>query len=55
MNSIPLTTPNAAALAEISLAWADGKLGDTPIVIAASAPHLIKSPLRDPVGAWRRR
>lgn len=33
-----LATPNAAALAEHALAWADGKLGQIPILIAASAP-----------------
>ncbi len=33
-----LATPNAAALAEQALAWADGKLGQIPILIAASAP-----------------
>jgi uncharacterized protein YgbK (DUF1537 family) len=34
----PLTTPDAAALAEAALTWADGKIGATPVVIAASAP-----------------
>jgi uncharacterized protein YgbK (DUF1537 family) len=34
----PLTTPDATELARQALAWADGKLSDTPIVIAASAP-----------------
>ena len=34
----PLATPDAAALARQALAWAEGKLGDTPVVIAASAP-----------------
>ena len=34
----PLTTPDAAALATSALAWADGKLGLVPVVIAASAP-----------------
>jgi uncharacterized protein YgbK (DUF1537 family) len=34
----PLATPNAAGLAAGALAWAEGKLGATPIVIAASAP-----------------
>ncbi len=33
-----LATPDAAALAAQALAWADGKLGDTPVVIATSAP-----------------
>jgi uncharacterized protein YgbK (DUF1537 family) len=34
----PLATPDAAALSEAALAWASGKLGDAPVVIAASAP-----------------
>ncbi|MBV9748104.1 MAG: four-carbon acid sugar kinase family protein, partial [Acetobacteraceae bacterium] len=34
----PLATPNAAALAGQALAWAEGKLGRDPVVIAASAP-----------------
>ncbi len=34
----PLATPDADALARQALAWADGRLGDTPVVIAASAP-----------------
>ena len=34
----PLAMPDAAALAQAALQWAEGKLGDTPIVIAASAP-----------------
>ncbi len=33
-----LATPNAAALATQALEWAEGKLGATPVVIAASAP-----------------
>jgi 3-dehydrotetronate 4-kinase len=33
-----LATPDAAALSEAALAWADGKIGDKPVVIAASAP-----------------
>ena len=33
-----LTTPDAAALSEAALAWASGKIGDKPVVIAASAP-----------------
>ncbi|HEX3347304.1 MAG TPA: 3-oxo-tetronate kinase [Acetobacteraceae bacterium] len=33
-----LAMPDADALARAALDWADGKLGDTPIVIAASAP-----------------
>ena len=34
----PLTTPDAASLARIALDWTDGKIGETPVVIAASAP-----------------
>jgi uncharacterized protein YgbK (DUF1537 family) len=34
----PLATPDAAALSTQALAWADGKLDDRPVVIAASAP-----------------
>jgi uncharacterized protein YgbK (DUF1537 family) len=34
----PLATPDAAQLASAALDWAHDKLGDTPIVIAASAP-----------------
>jgi 3-dehydrotetronate 4-kinase len=34
----PLATRDAAQLAEDALAWASGKIGTTPIVIAASAP-----------------
>ncbi len=34
----PLTTSDAAALSAHALAWADGKLGAGPVVIAASAP-----------------
>ncbi len=33
-----LATPDAAALAAQAVAWMDGKLGATPILIAASAP-----------------
>jgi 3-dehydrotetronate 4-kinase len=33
-----LAEPDAAALCARALAWADGKIGDAPIVIAASAP-----------------
>jgi uncharacterized protein YgbK (DUF1537 family) len=33
----PLATPDAHALAAQAIAWMDGKLGATPIVIAASA------------------
>ena len=34
----PLATPDAAPLAQAALHWAEGRLGDAPIVIAASAP-----------------
>ena len=34
----PLGNPDAAALSEAALAWAAGKLGAKPVVIAASAP-----------------
>ncbi len=34
----PLATPDPAALAQQALAWAESKLGASPIVIAASAP-----------------
>ncbi len=34
----PLATPDAAVLVDQALAWAEGKLGAAPIVIAASAP-----------------
>ena len=33
-----LATPDAAALAAQALAWVTGRLGDAPVVIAASAP-----------------
>jgi 3-dehydrotetronate 4-kinase len=33
-----LATPDAAALSEAALAWASDKIGDKPVVIAASAP-----------------
>jgi len=33
-----LATPDAAALARQALDWAEGKLGDHPVVVAASAP-----------------
>lgn len=34
----PLATPDAASLTRQALEWASGRLGDTPVVIAASAP-----------------
>jgi uncharacterized protein YgbK (DUF1537 family) len=33
-----LATPDAVALADTALAWAEGRIGDKPVVIAASAP-----------------
>jgi len=33
-----MATPDATALVAQALAWVEGKLGDTPVVIAASAP-----------------
>ncbi len=33
-----LTTPDSVALVAQALEWAEGKLGDSPVVIAASAP-----------------
>jgi uncharacterized protein YgbK (DUF1537 family) len=51
-----LTTPDAAALSEAALAWARGKVGDKPVVIAASAPPEKVAELqsrlgREPAGA----
>ncbi len=34
----PLATPDAATLSKAALEWAAGKLGEKPVVIAASAP-----------------
>ncbi len=34
----PVAMPDPAALAQHALAWSEGKLGSTPVVIAASAP-----------------
>ncbi len=34
----PLQTPDVDALVQQALRWAEGRLGDTPVVIAASAP-----------------
>ena len=44
----PLATPDAASLADAALAWAADRLGDAPVVIAASAPP-------DQVAALQRR
>jgi uncharacterized protein YgbK (DUF1537 family) len=51
-----LAMPDATALAEGALAWAAGKIGDKPVVIAASAPPEKVSALqsrlgREPAGA----
>lgn len=34
----PVATPDAEALVHQALSWVDGRLGDVPVVIAASAP-----------------
>jgi uncharacterized protein YgbK (DUF1537 family) len=52
----PLTTPDATALSDAALAWAADKIGDKPVVIAASAPPekvaALQSRLgREPAGA----
>src|ERR1700677_5068521 len=48
----PLTTPDATKIAEIALDWAAGKIGENPVVIAASAPPdkvaAIQASLRGP-------
>jgi uncharacterized protein YgbK (DUF1537 family) len=46
----PLATPDAAALARQAIAWLDGKLGATPVVIAASAPPEQVAALQRQVG-----
>ena len=46
----PLATPDAAALAGQAIAWMDGKLGNTPILIAASAPPDKVAALQDKLG-----
>ena len=46
----PLATPDAAALAAQAIAWMDGKLGNTPILIAASAPPDKVAALQDKLG-----
>lgn len=45
-----LATPDAAALSEAALAWASGKIGDKPVVIAASAPPEKVSALQSNLG-----
>jgi uncharacterized protein YgbK (DUF1537 family) len=46
----PLATPDAAALARQAISWSDGKLGEVPIVIAASAPPERVAALQDKLG-----
>ena len=46
----PLATPNAASLAQQALDWAEGKLGDAPIVIAASGSPERVSALQQALG-----
>ena len=46
----PLTTPDAVALARGALDWAEGKLGDAPVVVAASAPPDKVSALQQKLG-----
>jgi uncharacterized protein YgbK (DUF1537 family) len=46
----PLATPDAAALARGAIAWADGKLGGAPLVIAASAPPERVAALQERLG-----
>jgi uncharacterized protein YgbK (DUF1537 family) len=45
-----LTTPDADALTRQALDWTDGKLGATPIVIAASAPPDRVAALQEKLG-----
>lgn len=45
-----LGTPDAAALAHQALDWVEGKLGDTPVVIAASAPPDKVAALQEKLG-----
>lgn len=46
----PLATPDANALVGQALTWAEGKLGDTPIVIAASSTPDRVAKLQDKLG-----
>ena len=45
-----LATPDAAALTAQALDWVDGKLGDAPVVIAASAPPAQVAALQTKLG-----
>ncbi len=45
-----LATPDAAALAGQALEWVDGRLGETPVVIAASATPDRVAALQDKIG-----
>ncbi len=45
-----LTTPDAVALSEAALAWASDKIGDKPVVIAASAPPEKVAALQERLG-----
>lgn len=46
----PLATPDAAALAAEALRWAETRLGDTPVVIAASAAPDVVAALQGRLG-----
>ena len=46
----PLALPDAGALAQRALEWAEDKLGQTPVVIAASAPPERVRALQDRLG-----
>lgn len=46
----PLATPDADALARRALEWSEGKLGEMPVVIAASAPPERVRALQDRLG-----
>ena len=46
----PLATPDAAELSRMALRWAQGRLGDKPVVIAASAPPDRVTALQDKLG-----
>jgi 3-dehydrotetronate 4-kinase len=48
-----LATPDAAALSEAALTWAKDKIGDKPVVIAASAPPEKVSALQSRLGRDR--
>jgi len=45
-----LATPDAVALSEAALAWASDKIGDKPVVIAASAPPEKVAALQERLG-----